>query len=106
MTVSALADFCSTSNSAVITNLLNRIEESDPISNDLSECLKPFAGKDWRLISNDLQGRLIVPDDACSAIAEYYAFEARQYAGKQVATDNYRSMAKAGQELKSRRIEI
>jgi hypothetical protein len=98
MTVSALADFCSTSQPAV-TQILNRIRESDPITNDLSDCLKPFAGKDLRLITNDLQGRLIIPDDACSAVSEYYAFEARQYAGKQVATANYRSMAKAGMRI-------
>lgn len=99
MTVSALADFCSTSQPSVVSVLLTRIQSSDPVSNDLPDCLKPFAGKDLRLVSNDLQGRLIVPDDACSAIAEYYAFEARQYAGKQVATANYRSMAKAGMRI-------
>ena len=98
MTVSALADFCSTSQPAV-TQILNRIRESDPITNDLNDCLKPFAGKDLRLITNDLQGRLIIPDDACSAVSEYYAFEARQYPGKQVATVNYRSMAKAGMRI-------
>ena len=99
MTISALAEFCSTSQPAVVSSLLTRIEVSDPVSNDLPDCLKSLAGKDLRLVSNDLQGRLIVPDDACSAISEYYAFEARQYAGKQVAIDNYRSMAKAGMRI-------
>jgi hypothetical protein len=43
---------------------MNRIQESDPITNDLSEPLKPFSGNDLRLITNDLQGRLIIPDEA------------------------------------------
>lgn len=95
MTVSALAEFCGTSQ-PVITNLLNKVRDSDPILNDLEECLKPYAGKDLRLISNDLQGRLIIPDEACQAVAEYYAFEARDYAGKNVAVTNYRQVARAG----------
>ena len=95
MTVSALADFCGTSQ-PVITNLLNRIRDSDPISNTLEKSLKSYAGEDLRLISNDVQGRLIIPDEACQAITEYYAFEARDYAGKDVAVDNYRIAAKAG----------
>jgi len=98
MTVSALAGFCGT-DQPVITNLLNRIETSDPISNDLADCLKPLAGKDWRLISNDLQGRRIIPDEACYAIAEYYVFEARQYDGKEIATTNFRSIARAGMRV-------
>lgn len=96
MTISALAEFCSTAQPAVITSLLNRIEEADPVLNDLPDCLKQFAGKDLRLVSNDPQGRRIVPDEACSAITEYYAFEARSYKGQQVAIDNYRAAAKAG----------
>jgi hypothetical protein len=99
MTVTALANFCSTANVAVITNLLNRIEAADPFSNDLPECLKVFAGQDLRLFSSDIQGRLIIPDEACSAISEYYAFEARQYPGKQTAIDNYRASAKAGMRI-------
>jgi hypothetical protein len=99
MTVTALANFCSTANVAVITNLLNRIEAADPFSNDLPECLKVFAGQNLRLFSSDIQGRLIVPDEACSAISEYYAFEARQYPGKQTAIDNYRASAKAGMRI-------
>jgi hypothetical protein len=95
MTVVALSDFCGTTQPA-ITQLLNRISESDPITNDLSESLKPFAGKTLRLITNDLQGRLIIPDEVCSAVLEYYAFEARQYAGKTTATNNYRSTGRAG----------
>ena len=95
MTVSALAEFVGTSQ-PVITNLLNRIRDSDPISNSLEDSLKDFAGEDLRLISNDLQGRLIIPDEACQAITEYYAFEAREYGGKSVAVQNYRAAAKAG----------
>lgn len=95
MTVTALAVFCGTSQ-PVITNLINRIESSDPISNELPEQLKPFAGKDLRLISNDTQGIKIVPDDACFAIAEYYALDARSYAGQDVARQNYRMAGRAG----------
>lgn len=99
MTVSALADFVGASQPAVITNLLNRIRNSDPLSNTLSESLKPFAGKDLRLVSNDLQGRLIVPDEVCYAIAEYYALDARDYEGKPVALRNYRTVGRAGMRV-------
>jgi hypothetical protein len=95
MTVGALAAFCGVV-SQTITQLLNRIENSDPITNTLSESLKPFAGKALRLITNDVQGRLIVPDEACFAIAEYYALDARSYASQDVAKQNYRMAGRAG----------
>lgn len=95
MTVSALAEFCGVTQEAV-TRLLNRVRDSDPITNDLPESLKPFAGKEWRLITNDLEGRLIIPDEVCSTVTEYYAFDARQYEGKQIAISNYRIAARAG----------
>jgi hypothetical protein len=95
MTVGALAEFVGVTQPA-ITQLLNRINEADPITNDLAECLKSFAGKDLRLITNDAQGRLIIPDESCQAVAEYYAFEARQYEGKDKAVSNYRAVARAG----------
>ena len=98
MTVTALANFCGTEQ-PVITNILNKIRDSDPILNDLEECLKPYAGKDWRLISNDLQGRVIIIDDLCQAIVEYYALDARTYKGKEVARTNFRVIAKAGMRL-------
>lgn len=98
MTVTALAEFNGTKQ-PVITSLLNRIEQSDPISNQLSDCLKPFAGQNLRLISNDLQGRLIIPDEVCHAVTEYYAFEARDYDGKEVAVKNYRIVGKAGMRV-------
>lgn len=95
MTVSALAAFVGTSQ-PVITNLLNRIRDSSPISNDLPESLKVLSGKDLRLISNDLQGRRIIPDEACQAIVEYYAFDARSYEGQELAKANYRAASRAG----------
>ena len=98
MTLSALAEFCGLAPGSVtaISNLLTKVEQSKPETNDLPETLKPFAGKSLRLETNDLQGRLIVPDEACSAIIEYYAFDARQYEGKQIAIDNYRLSARVG----------
>ena len=45
MTVTALAKFCGTEQHTV-TQLLNRLRDSDPITNELSECLKPFVGND------------------------------------------------------------
>jgi hypothetical protein len=48
--------------------------EANPETNDLSECLKPFAGEELRLETNDLQGMLIIPDEVCQAVVEYYAF--------------------------------
>lgn len=95
MSVTALARFCGVKQQTV-TQLLNRIEDCDPITNDLPEQLKPFAGKDLRLITNDTQGIKIVPDDICYAIAEYYAFDARSYEGQKVAQDNYRMAGRAG----------
>ena len=98
MSVSALAEFAGTEQ-PVITNLLNRIRDSDPISNNLPKSLKELAGGDLRLISNDLQGRRIVPDEACQSIAEYYAFDAREYEGKSIAVENYRAVARAGMRV-------
>ena len=98
MTVSALSEFCglASGSTTAVSNLLTRIQEADPETNNLEDSLKPLAGKDWRLETNDLQGRVIIPDEVCQAITEYYAFEAREYAGKPVAIQNYRAAAKAG----------
>lgn len=98
MTVTSLADFCGV-DQPVVTNLLNKIRDSNPILNDLEDCLKPYAGKDWRLISNDPQGRLIIIDDVCQSVVEYYAFDARTYRGKDIARNNFRVIAKAGMRL-------
>ena len=95
MSVTALADFCGV-RQQTITQLLNRVEVADPITNDLPEQLRSFAGKDLRLITNDVQGIKIIPDEACYAIAEYYAFDARSYEGQKIAQDNYRMAGRAG----------
>jgi hypothetical protein len=98
MTVSALSEFCGVTQPA-ITQLLNRIQESDPITNDLSEPLKPFSGNDLRLITNDLQGRLIIPDEACFAIADHYANHARAYKGKSVCRQNLQNLGNVSMRL-------
>lgn len=95
MTVTALANFCGVDQPA-ITQLLNKIRDSDPITNDLPESLKHLAGKDWRLITNDSQNSLFVIDELCHAVLEYYAMDARKYKGKQTAANNYRMVARAG----------
>jgi hypothetical protein len=95
MTVTALAKFCGTGKPA-ITQLLNQISDSDPFTNELTECLKPFAGNDWRLFTNDPSGKVFIIDEVCHAVLEYYALEARKYKGKQTAINNYRMVAKAG----------
>ncbi|BAY66939.1 hypothetical protein NIES22_70830 (plasmid) [Calothrix brevissima NIES-22] len=95
MTVTALSEFCGTSKSA-ITQLLNQISDSDPFTNELAECLKQFAGNDWRLFTNDPSGSAFIIDEVCHAVLEYYALEARKYKGKQIAINNYRMVAKAG----------
>jgi hypothetical protein len=95
MTVTALADFCGTEQHT-ITQLLNRLRDSDPITNDLPQSLKCFAGKEWRLITNDAYGSLYVIDELCHAILEYYAIDGRKYKGKQIAVNNYRMVARAG----------
>jgi hypothetical protein len=95
MTVTALADFCGV-DQPVITNLLNRVRDSSPISNDLPKSLETFAGKEWRLILNKTQNSLFIIDELCHAILEYYAVDARKYKGKQIAINNYRMIARAG----------
>ena len=95
MTVTTLSDFCGTKQHA-ITQLLNRIRDSNPIMNELPESLKSFAGEEWRLITNDEQNSLFVLDELCHAILEYYAIDARKYKGKQTAVNNYRMVARAG----------
>ena len=101
MTVSALSGFCGLSggSTSAISKLLEKIENSNPETNDLSEPLKPYAGKTLRLETNDSQGRLVVPDDACYAIAEHYVFEAREYPGKPIAIENYREVGRAGMRV-------
>lgn len=98
MTISALSDFCglASGSTTAVSNLLDKIEASDAETNDLAESLKPLAGKDLRLETNDPQGRKLIQDEVCQAITEYYAFEAREYGGKSVAVRNYRAAAKAG----------
>ncbi len=98
MTVTALADFCGTGKST-ITQLLNQISDSDPFTNEFSESLKPFVGNDWRLFTNDPQGRVFIRDEVCHAVLEYYAFDARRYKGKQIAKTNYRTVARAGMRV-------
>ncbi|MBD2215400.1 hypothetical protein H6G27_37200, partial [Nostoc linckia FACHB-104] len=95
MTVTALANFCGV-DQPVITNLLNRLRDSDSILNELPPSLKSFAGKDWRLILKDSDNTLFIIDEVCHAILEYYAIDARKYKGKQVAIRNYRMIARAG----------
>lgn len=95
MTVRALAEFVGTSPAAV-TQLLNRVRDSDPLTNTLPESLERFSGMDLRLLTNDLQGRLIVFDEACQAVAEYYAFDARDFEGKEIAIANCRAILRAG----------
>lgn len=84
---------------SAVSNWLKLIESSDPETNTLPESMKPYAGKVLRLETNDLQGRLIIPDEACQAIAEYYAFDARDYSGQKAARDNCRPLLKAGMRL-------
>lgn len=98
MSVTALADFCGVKQQT-ITQLLNRIEAADPITNDLSEKLKPFAGKDLRLITNDAQGIKIIPDEACYAVVAYYARHARSYQGQAIAEANYQMVGMPGMRM-------
>jgi hypothetical protein len=98
MTVTALADFCGTKQQT-ITQVLNRIRDSDAIANDLPGSLKPFAGKELRLITNEANGSRFIIDEVCQAICEHYVFEARQYKGKDIAIANFRMIAKAGMRL-------
>lgn len=105
MTGAALATFVGVDPPA-ITSLLNKIEKSDPLTNDLVECLKPLVGKDLRLLTNDLQGRKIIPDEVCQAISEYYAFDARDYKGKQTAIRNFRVASKASMRVSKTAIEF
>lgn len=74
-------------------------EGSDPETNDLSEPLKPFAGKDLRLETNDLQGRLIIPDEACFAIADHYANHARSYKSKSLCKQNLQGLGNVSMRL-------
>jgi len=101
MTVSALTGFCglAAGSTTAISNLLRRVETSDPETNDLPESLKSFAGKPLRLKTGDSQGRLLIRDEVCYAVAEYYAFDARDYEGKSVAIRNYRTIGRAGMRV-------
>lgn len=101
MNVRALNEFCglAVDSPSAISNWLTKIKHSRLETNDLPKSLKPFAGMTLRLETNDLQGRLIISDDACQAFTEYYAFDARKYKGQKIAQDNFRVMSKAGMRL-------
>lgn len=98
MTVTALSQFSGTEQHTV-TQLLNRLRDSDPITNELSECLKPFVGNDWRLITNDPSGKVFIIDEVCHAVLDYYANDARKYKGKHIAVANYRMISRAGMRV-------
>ena len=78
MSVTVLANFCGTDKST-ITKLLNQISDSDPLTNELQESLKPFAGNEWRLLTNDAQNRVFIIDQVCHTVLDYYANDARKY---------------------------
>jgi hypothetical protein len=101
MTVSALSEFCglAAGSTSALSTLLTLIEESDPETNDLSEPLQSFAGQRLRLETNDPQGRRIIPDEACYAIAYHYANHARAYAGKPVAKQNLLNLGNVSMRL-------
>jgi hypothetical protein len=101
MTISALSEFCGLASGSTTTmsDLLTKIRDSSPEANDLSEPLKSFAGIDLRLEANDLQGRLIVPDDACFAIADHYANHARAYKGKFACKQNLQNLGSVSMRL-------
>jgi len=101
MTLSALSEFCglAAGSTTAISNLLTQIKDSDPETNELSEPLKFFAGKDLRLETNDIQGRLIVPDEACFLIADHYANHARAYKGKSVCRQNLQNLGNVSMRL-------
>lgn len=101
MSVSALSELCglAAGSTTAVSTLLTKIEDSDPETNDLSDVLKPFAGKHLRLETNDPTGMLIITDEVCSSVLEHYAFEARQYEGKSTALQNYRASSRAGMRV-------
>ncbi|MBD2496770.1 hypothetical protein [Nostoc sp. FACHB-280] len=84
MTVTALANFCGTEQHT-ITQLLKKIRDSDFKTNELAECLKPFASKELRTSLNDSYGTVLVGFDACKAITKYFACTARKYKGRNIA---------------------
>jgi hypothetical protein len=51
------------------------------------------------LFTNDAQKSAFIIDEVCHAVLEYYAHEAREYKGKQVAIKNYRMIAKGGMRV-------
>lgn len=101
MTISALSEFCglASGSTTAISNLLDRIEAAHPETNDLPESLKHLAGNNCRLETNDPQGRFLIQDEVCYAVAEYYAFDARSYEGKPIAVRNYRTVGRAGMRV-------
>lgn len=77
--------------------LLNRIEQSSAADSELSEVLKPFAGKTFEMPDGWNNAR-IIPSDLCAAIVEYYAFEPTRISNevKQQAQYSYRKFARKG----------
>ena len=79
MSQSGIARLCDVDEGSV-RNILKNLARNRA----LSECLKPFAGKDFSLgtASGALQNAKIVRDEVCAAIIEYFAFEAEKVTDK------------------------
>ncbi|MBD2042227.1 hypothetical protein [Microcoleus sp. FACHB-672] len=61
-----------------IWDWVNKVRKADPLSNQLPEPLKLFAGKTLTLLGyTDPQGRDILEDRFCSALVEYFAWWAQ-----------------------------
>lgn len=97
MTISSLAKICGVSKQ-IISKWLSKIEGFNPSTTKLPETLKCLIGMDLKLSTNDTQGRKIIPDEVCSVILEYYAFDS-EHDGKNIAKNNFRVVGKVGMRI-------
>lgn len=87
VTASGLARLTGISRRALCTRLLENIKGNK----NLPECLKPFAGMNFKGEQNQ---EFVIPDIVASAIIEYYAFESK--VRKEQAVSVYRAFASIG----------
>lgn len=87
---------------AHVSYLINKIRSAEPTNNDLTECLKPFAGKSLSLTNYfDPGGRDILEDLLCAAVVEYYAnhYKPRRQGGNAKAKQAHKLIQGLGMRL-------
>lgn len=91
MSLSGLGRLCNIKRQS-IKELLDTLKSD--AGKQYPESLQPFAGKDSEMQANGYKNITIIKDEVCTAVVEYYAFDARKTTPE--AKHFYRQFAKVG----------